>query len=234
MLLHGNFMPIDLTHPITEGMPHWPGDPATKIEKLFDARHHGYTLHQITIGEHSGTHIGVPAHFMVGGADVSHWPVAKLLLPALKIDMSKEAGENPDFLLRPEHILQWEQKHGAIAEGTIVILQTNWSRFWGDRQAYLGLRRGEMQFPGFSVQAAELLIGKNISGVGIDTHGVDGGESKDFAVNRFLAENGLIHLENLTSLDKLPDKGAYLFIGALPVAGGSGSPCRVLALVQSD
>ncbi len=234
MRMHGNFSIIDLTHPISAGMPHWPGDPATKIKKLFDIKDDGYTLHQITIGEHSGTHIGAPAHFVASGTDISHWPAEKLFLPALKIDMSKEAGENPDFLLRPKHILQWEQKHRVIPAGTILILQTNWSRFWSDRKAYMGLRQGEMRFPGFSVQAAELLISKKVCGLGIDTHGVDGGVSKEFAVNRALAENNLIHLENLANLEKLPDQGAYLFIGALPVVGGSGSPCRVLALIRND
>jgi kynurenine formamidase len=38
-------------------------------------------------------------------------------------------------------------------------------------------------------------------------------------------------LASLANLDQLPAKGAILITPPLKIAGGTGSPCRVLALV---
>ena len=65
--------------------------------------------------------------------------------------------------------------------------------------------------------------------MGIDTAGIDGGTSQTLEANRVLLDNGRFHLENLTNLGRLPAKGAWLFIGALPLVGAGGSPARVLA-----
>jgi kynurenine formamidase len=70
---------------------------------------------------------------------------------------------------------------------------------------------------------------RGVLGLGIDTAGIDGGASQTLEANRILLDNGRFHLENLTNLERLPARGAWLFIGALPLVGGSGSPARVLA-----
>ena len=89
-----------------------------------------------------------------------------------------------------------------------------------------------MHFPGFGVDAAKLLIEKrNIAGIGIDTHGVDGGKDTSFSVNRLILNKPRIVLENLTNLEQLPHTGITVVLGILRLQGGSGSPGGVIALV---
>jgi kynurenine formamidase len=82
------------------------------------------------------------------------------------------------------------------------------------------------------VDAAKLLLERNIAGVGIDTLSIDHGPSQDFAVHKLLNGAGKIGIENLANLRELPPRGATLVVGALKIRDGSGAPARILALVR--
>jgi kynurenine formamidase len=223
---------IDLTHPLSEDMPVWPGDPATRIEQAASIALYGYALNRLAIGEHSGTHVGVPGHFYTGGRDVSQIPASELIVPGIKINISEQAAHNPDLMLQSEHLLEWEKSNGPIRPRSFILIESGWSQFYHQPEAYLGLRDSQMHFPGVSQSAAEMLIEQyQARGIGIDTAGIDGGLSADFAANKSLAEHDALHLENLTNLGALPAMDFLLFIGALPIKNGSGSPCRVIALL---
>ena len=229
------FRLVDLSHAITPAMPHWPGDPLTVVESIASISQEGYGLNRIVIGEHSGTHVGAPRHIYDDGKDISQVPVDRLLAPATKISIVDESHANPDFLLSPEHILGWERTNGPLPMQSFILIETGWSRFWEKPGVYFGLKSGEMHFPGVSKEAAELLTQNyQVAGIGIDTAGIDGGLSADFAANRILAIHDALHLENLANLGLLPAKGFSLFIGALPITTGSGSPCRVIAILEES
>ena len=224
---------IDLSHPVESGMPHWPDDPQTGLAVCRTLEQDGYRLNRLVIGEHSGTHIGAPSHFNRNQATVDRLGAGKLIVPAVKINLDAAAGENRDFLLQTEHILGWEEQHKKIESG-LVLIHTGWSRFWSDPEMYFGLENGMMHFPGVSESAARFLAQqRGIIGLGIDTAGIDGGMSNDFAAGRCLAAHGIYHLENLANLNSLPDENFTVFIGALPIVNGHGSPCRVLAVIQA-
>ncbi len=110
---------------------------------------------------------------------------------------------------------------------------TGWDEKWSDAKEFFGFDgNGGMHFPGFSEEAVIFLMEKRgVKGLGIDTHGIDPGYDEEYKSNTALFERGGFHLENLANLGKLPPKGFYVFIGALPIKGGSGSPARVLALI---
>jgi kynurenine formamidase len=123
-----------------------------------------------------------------------------------------------------------------------VLLHTGWSNKWVDTDAFmLQDDQGNFHFPGFGSDATQFLLeNRQIAGIGIDTHGVDGGIDTTFAVNRLVLEKPRIVLENLTNLDKLPPRGFKIAIPSKMVAkgiaplllrGGSGSPVGVLAIV---
>ena len=88
-----------------------------------------------------------------------------------------------------------------------------------------------MHFPGFSVDAAKLLIERKVSGLGSDSMSVDCGASADFAVHHLALGAGLYHLENLADLSALPETGAFLVVAPIKLEGGSGGPVRVFALL---
>ncbi|HLF03844.1 MAG TPA: cyclase family protein [Dehalococcoidia bacterium] len=224
---------VDLSQPLHPGIPRWPGDPPPEFLDVAQIQRDGYYLRRFSLGEHSGTHLNAPASFHPGGLSVDAYPASSLVAPAVVLDVRTAAAANPDYALSPAHVLAWEEGHGAIPPGSLVLLYTGWQAKWDRPQEFLGLDdKGVPHFPGFSLAAARFLLAERVvAGLGIDTHGVDGGADSTFAVNRLVLEQPRLVLENLASLDQLPPTGAVLVIGRLRLQGGSGSPASVLALV---
>jgi kynurenine formamidase len=88
-----------------------------------------------------------------------------------------------------------------------------------------------MHFPGFSVDAARLLLERKVSGLGCDTLSIDPGNSPDFPVHHLVLGAGVYQLENLADLSQVPESGAFLIAAPIKLEGGSGGAVRVFALV---
>jgi len=224
---------VDLTYAISEKAPAWPGD-ARPFEAKINARAEqaGYFSRSFSMLEHFGTHLDAPIHFPPGTQPVDEIAPRRLFGPAAVIDVRAQAETNPDYLLTPARIELWEQKHGYIPEGAIVLLRTGWAARWPDEKAYRNMdAEGVMRFPGFSPEAVRVLIGRKVSGLGIDTLSVDHGPSKTFEAHKLSHGAGLYHLENLADLSALPEQGAFLIVAPIKLEGGSGGPCRVFAVL---
>ncbi len=224
---------LDLSHTITPDIPTWPGDPAVAFESVAEVQQDGYHLRRFAMGEHSATHMNAPRSFDAAGDGIDSYQPASLIVPAVVIDICRWAEADADFALTVEEVLRWESRHGRIAAGSLVLLYTGWQARWRDPVAFLNRdAQGGMHFPGFAELTTRFLLERRaVAGVGTDAHGVDPGQSTDFATNRLVLVRRGIVLENLTGLDQLPAVGAMLVIGILRLQAGSGSPAAVLALV---
>ena len=224
---------IHLSHVIDPGIPQWPGDPPVEFATVAELEKNGYYLRRFCMGEHSATHINAPNSFHASGVGIHQYPAESLIVPAVVINICNQAAANPDYTLTIADVLVWEQQHGQVAAGSVVLLYTGWLDLWFDRNAFLNPDAlGEPHFPGFGCDATRfLLIERQIAGVGIDTHGVDSGQDKTFCTNRLVLEQPRIVLENLTNLEQLPPTGTTLIIGILRLRGGSGVPATVMALM---
>lgn len=217
---------IDLTHTLAPAIPIWPGDPAVAIEQVAGVATDGYLLHRLQLGEASGTHFACSAHFAQHGRRMDEVPAAHLILPAVCIDVREQVAANPEFVVGVNDIQEWEGVHGQIPAGSAVLLCTGWDRYWDSPERYLATRT-----PGYAVAAARMLAQqRGVLGLGIDTHGIDPGTDLSFSTNRYWLQGERFHLENLTNLGLVPPTGCLLFIGALKIAGGAGSPARVVAV----
>ena len=195
----GKMRVIDLSYAINDKLVRWPGD-----EKVFAAEVHasvekdGYFTRSFWMLEHYGTHLDAPVHFPPGKTTVDQIPVKQLFGPAVVLDVSAEGAKDADYQLPPARVAEWEKRRGRIPEGSVVLLRTGWSARWPDAQSYRNQDPlGRMHFPGFSVEAAQLLIERKVSGLGCDSMSVDYGASADFAVHHLALGSGLYHLENL-------------------------------------
>jgi kynurenine formamidase/alkylation response protein AidB-like acyl-CoA dehydrogenase len=224
---------IHLSHVIDPNIPQWEKDPSVEFETVADWKKDGYYLRRFSMGEHSATHINAPISFYCNGAGIDEYPANSMVLPAVVIDICSSVAVNPDYMLSIADIEAWEDQYGKIPDKCLVLLRTGWQEKWNDKKAFFNKDvRGAMHFPGFGVDAIELLIQKrNIAGIGIDTHGVDGGKDTSFTINRLVLDKPRIVLENLTNLEKLPSTGIKVVIGILRLRGGSGSPVSVVALL---
>jgi kynurenine formamidase len=231
----GSTRVVDMTYAINGKLPAWPGD-----ERTFEAKvaaspeKEGYFARSFWTLEHYGTHMDAPAHFPPGKEFLDQIPVAHLFAPAVVIDVREEAGKDPDYRLRVMRVEKWEALHERIPAGAVVLLRTGWASRWPDQARYRNMdSAGMMHFPGFSVEAARLLIERGAVGLGIDTLSIDYGPSKDFEVHRVTLPAGLYQLENLANLDQLPEAGAFLISAPIKLESGSGGPVRVFAILPA-
>lgn len=230
---------VDLSHTFDETTIYWPTSPSSfDKETLYAGQTDGgfyYSAYRISAPEHGGTHLDAPVHFAEGKSAADAVPLERLLGPALVVDMSADAATNPDALLEPRHLEAFEQRHGPIKAGAIVLVRTGWSSRWPDRKQYLGDDTpgdaSNLHFPGISKEAAEILVARRISAVGIDTASLDNGPSKDFIAHQVLMAADIPGFENLTELDALPARGATVIALPMKIGGGSGGPLRVVALL---
>jgi kynurenine formamidase len=224
---------LDLSYAINDKLVPWPGD-----EKWFEAEvnasveKNGYFTRSFWMLEHYGTHLDAPAHFPPGKATVDQIPVKQLFGPAVVLDVRAKGAKDADYQLPAARVEGWERRHGRIPAGAIALLRTGWASRWPDAQKYRNQdAQGRMHFPGFSAEAAKLLIERKVSGLGCDTMSVDYGASEVFAVHRVVLGSGLYHLENLADMSALPESGAFLVVAPIKLEGGSGGPVRVFALL---
>lgn len=218
---------LDLTHTLEPGMFTWPGDPEFTLTPVGESE--AFRANRITVSDHGGTHMGTAAHFDRNGLDVAGLGPEQLIQPAVCLDFSRACREQPDYLVRIEDIRQWEAEREQIPPDRVVLVATGQDRFWAEPRRYFGEPDAPC-FPGITPEAVRWLVEKrHVTGIGIDTAGIDGSAGTDLAANRILLRKNRFHLENLTRLTPLPATGFTLYIGVLPVRGAGGSPCRVWA-----
>jgi kynurenine formamidase len=224
---------VDMTYTINGKLPSWPGDDKTfETQVVATYEKDGYFARSFWTLEHYGTHMDAPVHFARGKATLDQIPVTHFFGPAEVIDVRDDAAKDPDYRLTVERVEKWESAHGRIPAGAIVLLRTGWASRWPDQKRYRNEdAQGVMHFPGFSAEAAKLLVARGAVGLGIDTLSIDYGASKNFEVHHVDLPAGLYNLENLANLDQLPGTGAFLIAAPIKMEGGSGGPCRVFAIL---
>jgi kynurenine formamidase len=205
----------------------------------YDDRGPAWYWNDISTGEHTGTHFDAPVHWISGRdrEDISAVPLSSMIAPAVVLDFSAEAAANPDFLLEPEHVMSWQAEHGPLPDGGWMLYRTGWDRRSGSQQEFLNANETGPHTPGVSVECARWLAEEvPIIGIGVETVGTDAGAAHSFdppfPCHAAMLGAGKFGLTQLQNLGLLPATGAILVAGPLPIVGGSGSPARVLALVE--
>ena len=231
---------VDLTHPFDEKTIYWPTSPsAFELKKLDDGQTPGgwfYRSNAFCTPEHGGTHLDAPSHFAKDAQAADQIPVRRLIAPAAVIDVRAQAAKNPDYRLTLADVKAWEKAHGAVPAGTIVLLRTGWSARWPDRKAYLGDDTpgdaSKLHFPSYGDEAAKYLVAdRKVAALGVDTASIDYGASKDFSVHVLANGANVFGLENVANLDAVPEWGAWVAALPMKIAGGSGGPVRIVALL---
>ena len=167
-------------------------------------------------------------------SQVHQYPIAELISPAVVINVSQQAERNTDYRITEQDILNWEKIHGSIPNGSFVIANTGWSKYWHDSNRFVGVdENGVRHFPGWGQEAAQYLLNKGVRGLGIDTVSIDAGNEDKFVAHavflkadKYLVEN--IHIGTEDS-NTLPDVGATVFVLPIPIENCSEAPARIIA-----
>jgi kynurenine formamidase len=239
----GSIEVIDLTAPLRASTPilalpeqfgqTWPFA-LTQISQ-YDEAGPAWYWNNISTGEHTGTHFDAPIHWVTGkdSLDVSQIPVPHLIAPAAVLDVSAHATADPNFLLEIEHVRAWEATNGSLPAGGWLLIRTGWDARSDDSDAFLN----EGATPGISIACARWLADEApIRGVGVETVGTDAGAAHSFdppfPCHSFILGATKYGITQLQNLAQLPATGAVIITAPLPIVHGSGSPARILALVE--
>ena len=210
--------PIDLTHALDTETPVWPGDPPLVRQTLLHHGGDGCHLERICLGTHTGTHMDAPFHFFADGDPLDALPVARLVGSGVRLDLS---GRREESL-----ICAAELKKAApeLLPGDFVLLMTGWDRFWGTPRYF--------RHPHLAPDCGRWLVDSGAALVGLDTPSPDrsGGGPGDHPVHRLLLGAGVLIVENLCGLWRVPVlRGRYAFL-PLKLKGADGAPVRALFL----
>ncbi len=246
-LVSGGVQTIDLTHTLDPEfpvlvLPEMFGQCAPfRIEEVshYDGRGPAWYWRNFSCNEHTGTHFDAPVHWVTGkdlsNASVDTLPPGDFVRPACVLDFSREVAADPDFILTAAHLKAWENAHGDIPAGWWVLFRTDWSK--RDWKNYLNLKDDGAHSPGPDASAIRHLIDRDVLGFGVETIGTDAGQGGGFEpaypAHTLLHGAGKYGLQCLKNLDQLPARGALIVAAPLKIKEGSGSPLRVLALVDA-
>jgi len=193
-----------------------------------------------------GTHVEASSHaFGARGRNIDQYPLSAFIGPGVVIDISDRAEADPNDWVSIDDVSAWEKKHGRIAEGAIVVVNTGKHKYWGDYNRYFGVdEKGEYHYPGIRPEACELLVKRRVSAVGTDGPAVDGrpkipvpgypGDRRPHGLPReILMRPGhdILIIEYLANVDKLPEAGSLIICAPINFAGGCGGIARILAVL---
>ncbi len=210
----------DLSQPVAHGGPAWPEYEPPVIAHNYRRAAEGFNAETLTLNTHTGTHVDVPFHFDDEGAPVEQMPLSAFAAPAVFIDLRTRlrAGQ----AIGPE---QLEPLPDLLAPGDIAVLVTGWGERRGVTDEYL------KRWPYLDGSGAELLVAREVSGVGIDALSIGGwgGPEKGQPSHLALLGSGKVIIEELRVPDELLGRRAFLTAFPLLLAGCGGAPTRAVA-----
>lgn len=202
-------MYIDLSVPLNEKTPIYPGDPKTKIEKVGILESDGYADHYVSVGTHVGTHVDAPAHMVTGGKTLNEISVEQFIGRGRYIKVL-----NKTFDLDAV-------KKADILSGDIVIFDTGFADLYNDTSYF-------EDYPALPDDIARYLVDNKVKMVGFDMCSPD---HEPYPIHRTLLGGNVLIIENLTNLSQLAGKDFTVF--ALPInLQIDGAPARVVAEIK--
>ncbi|MGW0181452.1 cyclase family protein [Nocardia sp. NPDC003345] len=223
---------VDLTHPLSTRTPVWPGNPPFAMVPVAWDRMGGFNQNMLTLWEHTGTHLDAPVHRRSGAATTDALAAEDLVAPLAVVDISARAARDPEAVVTRADIADWEARYGRLPERAFVAMYSGWERRLARPEEFVGLDGdGVPHAPGFAGDTADFLVSeRGIVGAGVDTLSLDRSADRDFPAHTAILGSGRYGVEMLANLAAVPPAGATIVVGAPKHTGGTGGPCRVLAL----
>ncbi len=259
----GSAQVVDLSVTLSERLPStWPGHMVyahknwnwyteTKLVTGLTRSTAPYQTNFIIMDEHCGTHFDAPVHWVPPENSGLPWagplgeetgekvPLEDLMGPAAIIDVrflaeDGKPGKSP--FITADHIKAWEDEHGEVQAGDVVLLWTGWDRYYIEGPEGLKYTHGSLvtgELPGWPAPdpgAALHLHERGVKTIGIDAPRV-GAAHEGAPVHQEGLSRGLRYVELLTGLENLPTRGAYFVFLPLKIEDSSAGPGRAIALV---
>ena len=208
---------IDLTHPISEDMPVYPGTEPPIFETGCSIEEAGFLEKKITLYSHTGTHIDAPAHLIKGHKTLDRLPVDQFYGKALAINI-----EGSKQTIERDALAPHEEKIRVV---DFLLIHTGWSHHWGTERYFL-------HYPVLSMETANWLSNFHLKGLGLDTISADRADTQDYPVHKVFLHKEIIIVENLTNLENLFGDPVMFSCFPLYFTQADGSPVRAVAVIE--
>lgn len=211
---------IDLSHPLEHGLPNFPADPKISVVVHSTVATAGYTMTQISMATHQGTHLDAPFHFYADGKTIDEIPLDRFYGPATLVDLAPGGALDP----KQEITLKMFEPHAdKFQPGAKVVYRTGWDRMF-NRDGYFS------DFPSLTLEAAQWMADRRIGLIGMDTP-TPSQHAKECHWILLKAGVEIVIVEGLTHLEQCPEKFT-LSVFPLNVKGRDGAPIRAVAIVD--
>lgn len=224
------FQIIDLTHPVSPDSPGWDLDCGFIHSNFIDyedcTSEIKFRVQQIHSPLGIGTHMDAPAHCIPGAASITDSYLHRnyLLTQSVLINVSHQTDEH--YQITKQDILDFEARYGRLKKNVFVLFYTGWEKHWPNPDKY----RNNLVFPSISAHAAQLLLERNIAGIGIDTLSPDTADS-GYPVHQLLLQAGKYIIENVANANSLPPIGAWTLALPWKIINATESPVQLIGLV---
>lgn len=212
---------IDLTLPVSEKIPTFPGSPQPIFIQWENIKDDGYNLELLFLSSHTGTHLDAPYHFLEKGKKIHEISLKRLIINAILIKIRKRR----DQAITKTDIQKFEKKHGKIPNESTIVFWTGWQKMIKNDSYFV-------KNPGLSVTAAKYLISKKTNLVGIDSPSIDLGKEKRFLIHHLFAKNDVLIVENLANLDKIKSWKFQLAVLPMKLENATGAPVRAVGIID--
>ena len=212
---------IDLTLPVSEKIPTFPGSPQPIFIQWENIKDDGYNLELLFLSSHTGTHLDAPYHFLEKGKKIHEISLKRLIINAILIKIRKRR----DQAITKTDIQKFEKKHGKIPNESTIVFWTGWQKMIKNDSYFVNN-------PGLSVTAAKYLISKKTNLVGIDSPSIDLGKEKRFLIHNLFAKNDVLIVENLANLDKIKSWKFQLAVLPMKLENATGAPVRAVGIID--
>lgn len=200
----------DISVDIQTGMPTYPGDAKFKSRKLKSVDQDGYEIHRLTLGNHTGTHVDAPAHFIQDGATVTELPLDILNGRTRVVEIHDK-----------EKVSLEELQNVKLDNDFRILIKTRNSSLWKSK------KRFQKKYVYLTLDAAKYLADNDIKLIGFDYLSLEKFGDSEHPVHRYLLGNQVIILEGL-NLSNIEEGEYEMFCLPLKLAGLDGAPARVI------
>jgi len=208
---------IDLTHPIHEDMPVYPGTEQPVIITGCSIEQDGFLEKKVTFYSHTGTHMDAPAHLIQGGKFLDQYDISRFCGSAIALHL--ETNVNKSITLRDLKPVEDQLKHVDF-----LLIHTGWSRFWGTDDYFTG-------FPVLTSEAAEWVSGTGLKGIGFDAISADSADTRTYPIHKILLGSDMVIVENLANIDQIHEETFDFSCFPLYFQQADGSPVRAVATI---
>lgn len=216
---------VDLSHTLNADVQAYPGDPEFSCCPVQTIPKDGNSVHGISMGTHTGTHVDAPSHFVEDGYPIDQLPLSTFIGHVVVVDVRHKSAKDRIAWSDISGYEKIIRRKAAFEHGVFVFLHTGWSKYWKSETYY--------DHPFLDAEVAKGLLELGAKVIGVDTLSPDetrvDGSTPDFAVHDVVLGAGAVIAENLINLAAL-EKGDWLVsLVPLKLGGLDGSPVRAFA-----